>query len=80
MFQPLQVPNGPGLRRWLSQTVAEIADAMRKPRPQFVQLDVLETAPDKPQDGTLVYADGTSWDPGSGAGIYARECGAWVKL
>ena len=31
-------------------------------------------------DGTLVYADGTSWDPGSGEGFYAYYNSTWNKL
>lgn len=36
--------------------------------------------PDKPRNGQIVLADGTNWDPGSGAGFYGRSAGAWVKL
>lgn len=43
-------------------------------------LEVLFVAPTKPTDGMLVLADGVSWNPGAGAGIYARIAGAWVKL
>ena len=31
-------------------------------------------------DGLIVYADGTSWDPGSGQGIYCYYGSAWNKL
>lgn len=31
-------------------------------------------------DGTIVYADGTLWNPGAGEGIYARYGAAWHKL
>lgn len=31
-------------------------------------------------DGMIAYADGATWDPGAGEGIYARVAGAWVKL
>ena len=34
----------------------------------------------KPRDGDIRYADGTNWNPGSGAGIYAYVGGAWTKL
>ena len=37
-------------------------------------------APARPQDGDIVYADGTSWNPGSGAGVYAYLNGVWEKL
>ncbi len=78
MFQPTQ-PGG-NLRSWLSQTVTAIAGALRRPQSEYVILDVLETAPARPQNGMMVYADGTSWNPGSGAGFYGYQAGAWVKL
>lgn len=31
-------------------------------------------------DGVMVYADGTSWNPGSGEGLYAYYNAAWNKL
>lgn len=38
------------------------------------------SAPSSPQNGDVQYADGTNWDPGSGAGFYGYEEGSWVKL
>jgi hypothetical protein len=46
----------------------------------YLQLEVRYVAPTKPRDGMVVLADGTTWNPGSGAGVYARIAGAWVKL
>ena len=44
-------------------------------------LDVVYTEPDKPQQGDIRYADGSTWNPGSGEGIYFRNsAAAWVKL
>jgi hypothetical protein len=44
-------------------------------------LDVTTVEPVKPQQGNIRYADGTSWNPGSGEGIYFyNSSGAWVKL
>jgi hypothetical protein len=40
----------------------------------------LSAQPSKYQDGTVVYADGTNWNPGAGAGLYLRDGGAWNKL
>jgi len=34
----------------------------------------------KPRNGDIRYADGTNWNPGSGAGIYAYIGSAWTKL
>lgn len=36
--------------------------------------------PSNPQNGDIIYADGTNWDPGSGEGFYGHEAGSWVKL
>lgn len=45
-----------------------------------VILPTLNVAPDKPRDGMIILADGTNFDPGSGAGFYGRSAGAWVFL
>ena len=46
------------------------------------QLRLEETfaEPDKPRNGQLVYADGTSWNPGAGVGIYWYDGSSWTKL
>lgn len=51
-------------------------------RPAVVSLNLakLNAQPAKYQDGDMVYADGTNWNPGSGEGIYVRYGGAWNKL
>lgn len=36
--------------------------------------------PSKIEDGMVVLADGTDWNPGSGAGFYGRRGGTWVLL
>lgn len=41
---------------------------------------VTYVAPAKPRETMLVFADGTSWDPGSGRGLYMYISGAWIKL
>ena len=42
-------------------------------------LDISTVAPAKPRAGDIRYADGTIWNPGSGAGIYRYTAGgAWV--
>lgn len=43
-------------------------------------LDVSYVVPDRPRAGDLRVADGTSWDPGSGAGLYLYQGGSWNKL
>lgn len=42
--------------------------------------DKTYVAPTKPRDGDTRLADGTSWNPGAGAGVYTYYGGAWSKL
>lgn len=58
----------------------QIAGALGSPSVKVIYLDPLGAEPDKRTDGMVVYANGSDWDPGSGAGVYCREAGAWVKL
>ena len=44
------------------------------------QLDAITVAPPKPRDGMLRRADGVSWNPGSGAGVYCFYAAAWHFL
>lgn len=37
-------------------------------------------APEKPYDGMVRYADGTSWNPGTGEGAYIYYAASWKKL
>ena len=42
----------------------------------------LYAEPTKPQDGMVVFADGTEWDPGSGEGLYRYDLSSdeWISL
>lgn len=40
--------------------------------------DVLHEEPAKPEEGMIVVADGTDWNPGFGAGQYTYIGGTWV--
>lgn len=44
------------------------------------QIDVTHAAPEKPRNGMLRNADGTNWNPGSGAGLYRYGGGVWNFL
>jgi hypothetical protein len=48
----------------------------------FAELEYLHAQPVKVRKGMLVLADGTDWDPGSGAGLYRRNeaNNAWVFI
>ncbi len=43
-------------------------------------LDMTYVAPAKPRQGDIRYADGTQWNPGSGAGLYYYNGSAWTFI
>ena len=43
-------------------------------------LTPLTVAPSSPSTGDIAYADGSGWNPGSGAGLYCYDGAAWHKL
>ncbi|MBF0424038.1 MAG: hypothetical protein HQL73_13720 [Magnetococcales bacterium] len=67
------------LGSWAYQEFNRIANAARESQ-EVVKLTVLRQEPTKMADGDLVYADGTHWNPGSGAGFYGRVNGQWTRL
>lgn len=77
----LPIPNDPQqLQSWLIENLRAIGKALGEPEPDVLRMRVLYAAPEKIEDGNVVVADGTSWNPGAGAGAYLRIGGAWVKL
>lgn len=74
-------PNDPtqDLAAFLRRELAEIAREMVAPveAARFVEL---HAEPKRVADGMVVLADGTDWDPGSGAGFYGYYGAAWHKL
>ena len=56
----------------------QIADVLNQPNPHLVELEVLHVIPRIPAVGTLAYADGTDWNPGSGEGLYVYKSGGWT--
>tara|TARA_R110000868_G_scaffold256049_1_gene512776 strand:- start:266 stop:511 length:246 start_codon:yes stop_codon:yes gene_type:complete len=80
MYQPRSVPpNAADLPAFLQQELMNIARATLEGN-QFLSLEMLYVAPAKPRDGMVVLADGTSWNPGSGAGFYGYRAAAWRFL
>ena len=77
MYFPGQ-PTG-DLSTYLENELRKIAEEMGSAQPSF-RLATSYAAPKKFGEGTIVLADGTSWNPGSGAGFYGYRGGAWRKL
>lgn len=82
MYEPSAIPTDAprGLRSWLAAQLREIANALAAPNVVALHFDALAAEPERYRDGDVVRADGSNWDPGSGAGLYLRVGGAWVKL
>lgn len=78
MYRPRVIPKDAG-PDWWHQELQNIAFAMQEPQ-DSVRLNTLYAAPERIYEDMVVRADGVTWDPGSGAGVYARVGGAWVKL
>jgi hypothetical protein len=82
MYEPTPVPSDSprGLRAWLAHQLREVASVLARPTVVGVRFALLAAEPARYENGDVVGADGTNWNPGGGAGIYARISGAWVKL
>lgn len=80
-YRPTPAPFGlEAMRAWALEQFGRIADLLPMPEVRGLHLQPLAAEPARIADGDLVYADGSNWNPGSGAGVYCRISGAWVKL
>jgi len=59
--------------------LGKIAQALDTADAQL-NLDMLYAPPKKYREGTIVLADGTTWNPGSGGGFYGYRAGVWRFL
>lgn len=64
---------------WMLRELQAVSQSTYGAAP-YVQMQVQYREPTKLREGMLIVADGTLWDPGSGAGAYLRIGAAWVKL
>ena len=79
-YAPLPAPaDVQELPRYLEQELQRLATAINDHQMRLMGLDVLTVAPNNPQDGDMAYADGSTWNPGAGRGVYEYNAG-WVKL
>lgn len=66
------------LARYVLSELQRIAEQLNAV--DTIQLKVLHVEPTKPRNGMIVLADGSDWNPGSGAGFYGRSNDVWVLL
>ena len=79
-FTPTNFTGGTleALQAWTQRELERLALTLT----ETIALDLrpVYRAPDKPREGMIVYADGTSWNPGAGKGCYEYRGAAWFKL
>lgn len=71
--------NADGLIEFFRVELQKIQKAMASSQPALF-LDTLYASPARVFEGMIVLADGTLWNPGSGAGFYGYRGGAWRLL
>ena len=79
MYVPSSPPTGPeDFQKWVQQEFQKLEAVFSSL--DFFILKETNVVPAKPKTGMVVLADGTNWNPGSGAGFYGYYGGAWSKL
>ncbi len=79
MYRKGNVPSeSRDLPTFVDQEFSRVEEAQFQGRPYFT-LDIARSAPAKVWEGMVMIADGTNWNPGSGAGLYYRLGGVWIK-
>ena len=67
----------PSLVRYLFRELTRIGNVIDSKTPNAPTLNV---EPERPEEGDMVIADGTDWDPGSGNGLYIYLNATWVFI
>lgn len=65
---------------WVHSELLAISRALASIENPIIVFTPQHIAPSRPSEGMVVNADGTDWDPGSGAGLYQYLSGSWVAL
>lgn len=65
-------------KRYMDAELRKISQEMTETT--ALELRPVFAAPLRPREGMIIYADGTSWNPGSGEGPYVYKNGAWVIM
>lgn len=81
MYRPgnLEASSLDGLANSLRVELDKLAMQFSQPS-DYLALKTLYAQPKRVFDGMVVMADGTSWNPGSGAGVYVYRGSAWHFL
>jgi hypothetical protein len=81
MYRPGNLESGSldGLANSLRVELDKLAMQFSQPS-DYLSLKTLYAQPKRIFNGMVVMADGTTWNPGSGAGAYVYRAGAWRFL
>jgi len=80
-YQLNPINDSTALCAYLNTELQKIADEFQNPEVDGITFKIWYTLPDKPRSGVQYYADGTTWNPGSGEGFYRWSiAGAWVFI
>lgn len=80
IYNPGPVPADPGdLPAFLRRELSNLALALQESN-QYLLLETQYAPPKKTREGMVIKADGTTWNPGAGAGVYVLVGGGWSKL
>lgn len=78
-YAPTEPPNDPQqLRYYIKDELLKVGAVLQLLAAGHVEMTY--AAPAKPRTGDIRLADGTQWNPGAGAGVYAYYGGVWNKL
>jgi hypothetical protein len=76
-YLPLPVPSSPEeLPKYLRGELSRISQLWGSPT-KYILLAPSYAEPAKRTEGMVAFADGTTWNPGSGAGTYQYRSGTW---
>lgn len=83
-WNPSKVPkvssvDAQALAGWLETEMAQLASALAS-NEQVAEFAPSYAEPVRPRKGMVVYADGTSWNPGLGKGLYSYDGAVWVPV
>lgn len=80
MYLPANVPNDPAdIPQFLHLELARLAESLNSSN-QLLKLTTSYAQPSRVTEGDVVLADGTLFNPGSGAGVYCYYGGSWKRL
>lgn len=80
MFVPDPIPsNKEDIESWMFEQFDKLSNVLQSLETEGIIFTPLHEEPDKPEEGLVVWADGSDWNPGAGPGKYTYTGTVWVK-